>query len=474
MDFPLFFLDDLGNRLMFAIIAITHVLINHPLAVGAYPLVTALEWWAYRKNRPDIDNLARKVTFVLFVVTTSVGALTGVGIWLSAALVAPFGIGSLLRIFFWAWFAEWLVFVSEVILILVYYLAWKRWASGTMKKVHIGVGVLLSVMSWFTMAIIVAILGFMMGTGDWVADHNFFSAFFNPLYFPQLLFRTTYALLGAGLFVWFLLYFFTEKGSDLRDRTIRFVATWVLALSPFCAAGAYWYWSRVPSVMQANLDVALLTQKYMQWEGTFLTVVEIVLAVVLLFAITAAIRPKLIPHVALIIPFVFGLYLLGHFERTREFLRKPHVVADYMYSNGVRMDELPVLKRDGMLRHATYVGERQITSVNKLQAGKDVFMLACSRCHTTTGVNGVYGNLTALYGSEPWDEMALVAFVDNMHNTRTFMPPFPGSEPELDALVAFLLDLQKTKQGILGAQTGGVKIPPSPAEGTAQLQPASN
>lgn len=460
MDIPLFYLDDMGNRLMFAIIAITHVLINHPLAVGAYPLVTVLEWWAYRTRRPEVDELARKITFVLFIVTTTIGALTGVGIWLSAALVAPFGIGSLLRIFFWAWFAEWIVFITEVVLIMTYFLAWKRWATGTMKKVHIGVGVLLSIMSWFTMAIIVAILGFMMGTGDWVADRSFFSAFLNPLYFPQLAFRTTYALLGAGMFVWFMLFFLTKKGSDVRDRTVRFVSIWILALSPMCVAGAVWYWSRVPSVMQANLNVALLTQKYMQWDRTFLVIVAVVIAVVIFFALTAAVRPRLVPHVLLIIPFVFGLYLLGHFERAREFLRKPHVVADYMYSNGVRMDELAVLKRDGLLRYATYASERQVTSANMLAAGRDVFVLACSRCHTTTGINGVHGNLTALYGTEPWEELALAAFIENMHNTRTFMPPFPGNESELDALVAFIKDLQVSRRGIPGVQTGGVAIPP--------------
>lgn len=469
MDFPLFFLDDIGNRLMFAIIAVTHVLINHPLAVGAYPLVTVLEWSAWRRNRPDIDELARKITFVLFIITTSLGALTGVGIWLSAALVAPFGIGSLLRIFFWAWFSEWLVFISEVVLILIYYLAWKRWSSGRMKKVHLAVGVILSVMSWLTMGIIVAILGFMMGTGDWVAERSFSSAFFNPLYFPQLAFRTTYAFLGAGLFVWFLLFFFTHKTGDLRRRVVRFVSVWILVMAPLCAASAAWYWSRVPSVMQSNLNVALLTQKYMQWEGTFLVVVAVVIAIVVVFALLGSVRPQLVPHVLLIIPFIFGLYMLAHFERAREFLRKPHVVADYMYSNGVRMDELPVLKRDGLLRYATYAGSRQITTANRLEAGRDVFMLACSRCHTTTGVNGVYKNLTTLYGAEPWDETALTAFVDNMHNTRTFMPPFPGNEAELEALVTFLKDLQTTRNGIRGAQSGGVRVPAPSAAGAAGL-----
>ena len=48
MDFPVFHLDFLGNRMLIAVIAVLHVWINHALAVGAMPLVTALEWWGHR------------------------------------------------------------------------------------------------------------------------------------------------------------------------------------------------------------------------------------------------------------------------------------------------------------------------------------------------------------------------------------------------------------------------------------------
>ena len=95
MDFPIFHLDLLGNRMLIAITAIIHVLINHPLAVGAYPLITLLEWWGLRKGEPAWDKLAYRIVFIVFIITTTVGALTGVGIWLTTSLVAPFAIGSL-------------------------------------------------------------------------------------------------------------------------------------------------------------------------------------------------------------------------------------------------------------------------------------------------------------------------------------------------------------------------------------------
>ncbi len=90
------------------------------------PLVTFLEWWGHRRGDQRWDTLAYRILTVCFVVTTTLGALTGVGIWLSTSLVNPYAIGSPIRVFFWAWFIEWIVFVVEVVCIMAYYLSWKR------------------------------------------------------------------------------------------------------------------------------------------------------------------------------------------------------------------------------------------------------------------------------------------------------------------------------------------------------------
>ena len=461
MDFPLFYLDVIGNRLLMAIIAITHVLINHPFAVGAWPLITLLEWWGFKRGDKQWDHLAYRITFVLFIVTTTVGALTGVGIWFTAALIAPFGIGTLLRIFFWAWFIEWLVFVTEVGLVLMYYLLWKRWAEGRMKKLHIAVGVALSVFSWFTMAIIVGILGFMMGIGDWGTFRDLGSAFFNPIYAPQLVFRTAFAMVTAGLLVWFLTFFFTKKNQDLRNRIVGFVSRWVLAWTPIWIVGAVWYWSVVPAPMQSRLDVGLMTQRYVTWQNEFLIIIAIATGIVILTALIGSARPRFVPRLLLIIPFLFGLFALSHFERVREFIRKPHVVADYMYSNGVTMAELPVFQRDGILKYATYTAHKRVTDKNRLEAGHDVYMVSCSRCHTTSGVNSVVDKFRTLYGEGQWDPVVMTSFLATMHNTRTFMPPFPGNDAEAEALVAFIIDLHKQQRYVPGAQAVGV--PPEAA-----------
>ena len=68
--------------------------------------------------------------------------------------------------------------------------------------------------------------------------------------------------------------------------------------------------------------------------------------------------------------------------------------------------------------------------------------------------------LTNLFGTDPWSADVVKNYLRNMHNVRTFMPPVPGTEEELDALTAYLLDLQQNPQPLPGAQVEGVCLPP--------------
>jgi mono/diheme cytochrome c family protein len=461
MDFPLMFIDSIaGGRLIIGLIASLHVLINHPLAVGVYPILTYIEWWAFKNNNKRLDDVAYNITFVVFIVTTTVGALTGVGIWVTTALFAPFAIGSLLRVFFWGWLAEWLVFISEVILIMWWFLAWKSSDhSDAAKTKHIKIGMALSIMSWLTMALIVTVLGFMMKPGDWNQTRAFWDAMTNPLYLPQLGFRTFFSLMTGAVFIWFASFFFTKNDVATRHWLI-FRLSFVTLFSLFMTLGfGVWYWSRIPDVMQANSSVALLTQAFMGWHSQFYWLLVITIIGFLTVSLGGIFFTKRIPRYALLIPTFMGIWLLGHFERSREFMRKPWVIGEYLYSNGIRKDELAFFQEKGILPYATYVSHREVTVDNKIEAGKDVFMLACSRCHSTIGVNGVVNKFNLLYGDKDWNPEAMVAFIRSMHASRTFMPPFPGNNSELEALVAYLTNIKDTKTPLVGAQTRGASLP---------------
>lgn len=460
MDFPPYYLDHLaGGRLIIGLIASIHVLINHPLAVGAYPMLCYMEWWAHKNNRPDIDRLAYKITAIVFVVTTTVGAMTGVGIWLSTSLFSPFAIGSLLRVFFFGWFAEWLVFISEVCLIMWWFLSWKKANTPEKKRRHIKIGLALAIMSWLTMALIVAVLGFMMNPGDWSQTRAFIDAMTAPLYVPQLAFRTAFAFMTGAVFLWFAAFFFTKGKPDTRAWIVERMSHTTLISLFFVFLFGTWYWNQVPEAMKAHSAVALLSQSFSGWHEKFKTILAWTLVAFAIIGCGGIAFTRLIPRWALLIPTFMGIWLLGHFERTREFLRKPWVLADYMYSNGVRKEELSFLQSEGMLKHAAFVAHREVTPENRVEAGRDVFMISCSRCHSTTGINGVIEKFTAMYGDKRWDDTAMVSFLGTMHQTSTFMPPFPGTTAEKEALVAYIQQLRDTRQPLQGAQTVGIRFP---------------
>jgi len=480
MDFPIFHADIIGNRAIIAIIATLHVLINHGLAVGMMPLVATMEWHGHKTGDRRWDVLGYKLLFFCFLITTTVGALTGVGIWLSASLVNPYAIGSLIRVFFWAWFTEWLVFITEVCLIVAYFLTWKKWTEGTAKRRHIGLGIALAVFSWITMAIIVSILGFMMDPGNWLTERTLITGFTNPIYLPQLAFRTPLAMTMAGVIAAFLAIFFTKRNDAFRREALRAINLWTLFWTPVTLAGGWWYASVVPGAMAANIGTAALTMQFENWHHQFYMIIVGTIALVYVITQIAVLRPAWVPRAVYLVPLLAIVWLTGHFERVREFIRKPYVIGQYMYANGIRVTDYPLLQAEGILKYSAYsypLTPAESAGVpahqrKDVQRGKDVFMIACSRCHTGVGVNSVIAHFNTLFGGNAWDRDALADYTTSMHDTRPYMPPFPGSKAELLALSDYLIHLRKVGEAIPGAQQNGVAV--NPADMTVKSAQGSN
>ncbi len=444
MDFPIFHLSLLGDRFLFILIAIVHTIVNHGFAIGLVPIVSIMEFKGLQTKDPAWDKLAYKIMKVVFIVTTTVGAATGVGIWFAASLVNPSSIASLIRVFFSAWLFEWIIFVSEVAMVMFYFLTWKKWTLGLSKEKHFATGYFLSIFSWVTMAIIVAILGFMMDPGDWEQKRTFWYGFLNPIYLPQLAFRTFLALLLGGSVALFLIHLFTDKTSEIRAKAVRFVSLWVLAVAPLALIAGWWYWYCIPDLMKSHLSVALATIQFQDWHKL---IIRILISGVLLSVILALVqlfKPKFkytTPMYAVLV--VLLCVSLGFFERAREFVRKPFIIKNYMYANGYRVEEYPLLQKEGILKHAGFVSTKEITPDNKVEAGKNVFMLACAQCHTIHGLNAISTNFNRMYGDKKtWSRAAMHQYIRSMHNARTYMPPFPGNDAEIDALVTYFKVIQ--------------------------------
>lgn len=436
MDFPVFEAPWLGGRWLIGVVAILHVLINHGAAVGGSLLVVLLERRGHLSGDPRWDHFAHRLASVFFWLTTSLGALTGVGIWFTVMVVQPTAIGNLLRIFFWGWFVEWIVFVLEVLLVVTYFKTWK-----TMDKAkHIRLGFAYAAFSFVTMCIIVGILGAMLTPDRWLAERGFWQGFLNPSYLPQLLTRSGMALGMAGALGLVLSRWLAPK--DLVGQAQAFSARFVLASVPCLAIGSIWYLQVLPAEIHKLVPTALLTTKFASYLELSAWVNGALGLVLLQYAVWATLQKVPLPRAMAWLPLVVIVAQIGQFERVREFVRKPYVIHGYLYSNGIRVDQVARMNREGYLAHARYAKVREVTPQNRLLAGQELYRHQCATCHTVGGLNDIVAKFP---GAKP---EGILPFLGALNDVQPFMPPFAGTPAEREALAAYLASLQPQAEAV--------------------------
>lgn len=441
-DYPIFEMPLLGHRMLFAFDAIIHVLVSHGAAVGGSIIICFLEYLAIKRKDQKLDDLAYRLLFVFFVIATSVGALTGIGIWIHANIIDPPAIGSLLRVFFWKWFVEWIVFNIELIFLLIWFLTWKTWI-GAKKNLHWRMGFIYAVSSWLTMAIITAILGFMMTPGNWLANEfppkpDYIAALMNPSWIPSLAFRTFGAIAWASTIATMYVLLFTRSDPETRTKAVRVLGRFLFGSGALAMVAGYWYYLQFPEAAQNMFLVAGLTRRFMG--NPELLYGGLIVATAVLFGIAALIyaAPARAPIVFGTIMAAASIFLVAEFERIREFTRKPWVIYDFMYAHGIRKADVPYLNKEGVLKHAAFVPQeyRTITPDNKAKVGEYIFQLECRFCHTANGVNAITARIKHM------DENAIYHRIGSLNSPATpFMPPFVGTDEERRALAVYLTNL---------------------------------
>lgn len=447
VDYPIFEMPVLGHRLIFAIDAILHVLVSHGAAVGGSIVLVLAQWWAIRNNDQKMYDLVYKILFVLFVAATAIGALTGIGIWIHANIIDPPAIGSLLRVFFWKWFTEWIVFNVELVFLLLWFLTWKELGWEGRHK-NIKFGMVYAVASWLTMVIITAILGFMLTPGNWLksifpAQPDYVASLFNPSWIPSLMFRTFFAIGFAAAIAMYWTWWFTRNDHDLRERAERFFAKIVFASIPVTAVFGLWYYSQIPQEAKSLMFVAGLTMKYMGQKELLIVGLLAAFFVILLAVFLFYVKPRAVPFAAASLMMLSYVFLVAEFERIREFVRKPYIIYGYMYAHGVREVDMAHLNKEGVLKYASFVPQqyRTITEENKVKVGEYLFKLECRVCHSVNGVNAITKKVRGL------DETAIYYRIGTLNSPATpFMPPFVGTDEERKALAAYLSSLVNEKQ----------------------------
>lgn len=426
MEYPLWELTTLGGGFWIAFIATVHVYVAH-FAVGGGLFLVLTERAAYRQNNIDLLNYAKKHTRFFLLLTMAFGAVSGVAIWFTIALIAPQATITLIHQFVFAWAAEWVCFVGEIVALVVYYYTWETMDRDD----HMKVGWLYFIFGWFSLFLINGIVGFMLTPGEWLQTKNFWDGLFNPSFWPSLVFRSLFSAACAGLFG-----FVTAtriKDDATRTSVLRTCAAWTILGVLATVASGWWYVAALP---QGQYDMIMLkshrVMDYMQWFWIFA-------GLTVLGGLTLALRiPKAVGFPLALAVLMAGLGLFGSFEFIREAGRKPYLIWNHTYSNSIIKAHVPVINQQGAIATAKWAPpglKEGITEANELAAGQYLFQLQCAACHSIGGPMNEIRKRTHMYDANGMD-----AFLSGMGKLVPYMPPFVGTETERTALARYIAE----------------------------------
>lgn len=435
--YPIWEVPHLSAGIVLALIATFHILPSH-LSTSAMWFNVFIETKAYRENRPELLEFIKKYTLLLLVFSYVLGSLTGVGIWYAATLANPRGISALIHNYVWGWATEWVFFIIEVTGIFVYYYTLNK----VDRRTHLKIGWIFTIASWLTMVVITGILSFMLSPGKWLETGNFFDGFFNPTYWPQLFIRTS-VMFGIGA-AYAIAVAVRLKNPLVQKFVVRTASLWGLAGLAVGSLFLLWYLKALPAPAHGMIG-SMVPQGLKIGIVTFFGI----LAAYFLYASMRPLGLRLVPAILAILVLFGGIWSA---ERTREMIRKPYVISEYMYSNQIIGKEIrsknvsaesALINEQGILKLAPFVPPelRVVNSKNILQAGKMIALIECSSCH-----------VLEQEGLRPLPEMAKRVGLNDAKIAEgligalsgfPYMPPFHGTEAEKKALAAYLVSLNK-------------------------------
>jgi len=115
----------MGGGVLIAVVAVLHVFVSH-FAVGGGLWLVVSEARARRSGDRQLRAFVKRHSRFFMLLTLVFGAISGVGIWFTIALVSPQSVSALIHAYLWGWAIEWVFFFIEIAAALVYYYGWDR------------------------------------------------------------------------------------------------------------------------------------------------------------------------------------------------------------------------------------------------------------------------------------------------------------------------------------------------------------
>jgi cytochrome bd ubiquinol oxidase subunit I len=445
MNYPFWDVPHIGSGWVVGLIAIFHIMIAL-FAVGGGTYLVLAEQKALREGRRDWLEAIRGHSKFFLILTGVFGTVSGVGIWFAIGLANPEATSTLIHNFVFGWAMEWVFFLIELTTAAVYYYSWGRISD----KLHVTVGWVYAISSVCTLIIINGILAFMLTPGDsWLAvagtgeeASRFWQAFFNPTYWPNLAIRCLICASLAG--VWALVTCSRIDGQqqpELKTSLVRWSVLWFGPTFILLPLAMLWYLWCVPESQRALLQLGISTIG----SGLFTQVTRVALIVALASATIVVVTylfawrtPREFSFGQALAIVFLALIATASGEYGRELLRKPYVIGQHMFANGVRVNDVDKLKKDGYLTHSLWT--RTGDNAN-LARGEAMFRGQCLACHTTDG----YRSIKRLLGER--NREAIGNFLTVLHDYkadspyRSFMPALAGTPDEVTALGDYLATL---------------------------------
>ncbi len=439
-----------GAGLLMAMVAILHVFVSH-FAVGGGLFLVITERRARRNNDVALLGWLKAHTRFFVLVTVVFGAISGVGIWFTIGLIAPTATSNLIHAYVWGWAIEWVFFFVEITAALLYYYGWEKLEA----RLHEWYGWVYFIAAFASMVIINGIITFMLTSGTWTKNHQFWKGFFNPTCFPSLAFRFAVALALAGIYA--LITASLQKDALLKGRLVRWSVCWIAPSLAVLPALGWWYIHKIPPEVWADVRGPMPTATH------FALFAVVLLAVTFTLTLLALVKPGRMPLALSLLVALVALGAMGSFEFVREAIRKPYVIANYLYANSLYSDTTPgdggfsvdEVNTAGIVHSAKWIANRDLTKKDQAAVGREIFRLECESCHTTDAYRGVKHYLAL----RQWDRtkiQAMLSVLGLMHNGA--MPPFAGTDAESRALAAFLSTLHPVSATATAAASDGQTV----------------
>lgn len=398
-------------------LGIFHVFLAQ-FAIGGGMLMAYFQWLAMTGREPRAREVLDSYFKYLVLVSFVTGALTGVAMWFTSIQISPATIGRMVDVFHWVWATEWLFFWVEVLAGYAFY----RWGKLLSDRARLGLLLVYSVGGFGSLFWINGILSWQLTPGEWVETGSLWAGFFNPTFWPSLLYRTIACMVIAGLVVAVVVNTMTSLDREARTRLIHHASRFMLPVVGMPVVGL-WFLAALPQdsrawVMGGSIAMTL-----------FLNLAVGASALVGGYVVVGLFKQRLTINGAtatLLLALAFGATAGGEF--VREGARKPYTIREVLYSNAIGQDEVERLREIGSTTNDPYP-LREVYPTPQLAMGALTFRNQCAICHTMKGVN----SLDHLMGSWTIEQQRMN--VAKLQWTKGFMPPFAGTPEELEALV---------------------------------------